>query len=195
MLAGDGESYNADGMVYGHTWLMENFQRIHDGLIAQKPWIIFCPGYDGVVPAWQPASQVDDWLLHARQVVGPTGYLAIELSAGYASWGDGGANWDSPAGLACDTILQEFPYRLQDNWNQVWQIVARLQRPYHRPANQPADDDPDPPFYLGQSTPRGRRYFVNFEYDTYGWVRSCPLSQVEEHRAYLSALTDHPLVG
>ena len=195
MLGGDGDHYDPDGLVHGYTWLMANFQRIYDGLKAVAPWTVFCPGYDGVVPAWQPASRVADWLLYARSVVGDTGHLAIELSAGYSSWGDGGDNWTSPAGLAVDTILQEFPYQLEGNWDQVWQICGRMERPYHRPANQPPWDDPNPPFYLSTPTPRGPRYYVAWEYDTYGWVRQAPLSQVQAHRAYLQSLTDNGLVG
>ncbi len=55
----------------------------------------------------------------------------------------------------------------------MWQIAGRLLGPdYHRPAEQPAADDPAPPYYLVNSTPRGARIVVAFEFETYRWVRS-----------------------
>lgn len=195
MCAGDGEGagpgYNDPiGKTYGKQWLFDNFQRIWDGLGDVTPWVIACPGYDGVVPGWQPPHSVDPVLLEMRRVINASagGGIALELAAGYASWGDGGANWESEAGKAVDTVLSELPEPLEYNWNQVWQIVARLNRPYIRPPNQPAHDDPNPPFYLHGGTPRGPFYYSAFEFDTYSWVRKMTLPEVEAHRAYLYAL-------
>lgn len=195
MCAGDGEGagpgYNdPQGMTYGKTWLQNNFQRIWDGLGDVTPWVLACPGYDGCVPGWQPPHTVDPVLLEMRHVIDASagGGLALELSAGYASWGDGGENWQSPAGKAVDTVLSEFPFPLESNWDQVWQIVARLNQPYNRPLNQPPHDDPNPPFYLAGGTPRGPFYYVKWEFDTYGWVRSTDESTVRWHRQYLQNL-------
>lgn len=247
MLAGDGNGagpgYNdPGGWTYGRQWLMQNFQRVYDALEDVAPWIVWCPGYDGVVPAWGPAvyqypSVVDEWLLYARSVIGPDGALALELAAGYAHWGGDGGNYINPAGQCLDVVLSEFPYQIgppdacpaiigatwdpaknrydaayagdPTAWMQVWQIVARLAKPYFRPAGQPmnvpavaqggpqhgqtifvSSDSANPPYYLAQGTPRGRFFYVEWEFDTYGWVRWCPLFQVEQHRAALRALAD-----
>ena len=212
MLAGDGESnpnggYNDPaGMTYGHQWLVANFPRIFDALKDLSPWIVWCPGYDGCVPGWQPPSAVDTTMLSLRRVIGEDGALGVELAGGYSSWGDGGANWTSPAGQAIDVVLSEFPYPMgpptpppanicersneqKAPYYQVWQIVARLVNPYLWPADEPAcADSAHPPCYLAGGTPRGPFYYVAFEYDTYGWVRGYPLAMVEAHRAYLRSL-------
>lgn len=203
MLGGDGNNPDPVGMTKGRTWLMQNFQRIYDALADLSPYIIWCPGYDGVVPAWGPAvyaypSVVDEWLLFARSVVGPSGYLALELAAGYAHWGGEGRNYTTAAGQALDVVISELPYPMgppalydpanATPWNQVWQIVGRLQRPYYRSADQPADDDPNPPYYLAGGTPRGLFVYWAWEFDTYGWVRWLPVYIVDEHRQALRAL-------
>lgn len=237
MMAGDGESVNTNpqpgeyndavGMTYGHAWLMQNFDRVWTALegdgTATEPdltqWIITSPGYDGVVPAWQPPSKVDDYVLMVRDRIGRYRAQAIELSAGYCVWaGDEFNNWTTPAGHAIDTILLEFPYPicatdrtrppqppppvpagdpqgLRRNWDQVWQIVGRLVRPYHRPPEQPAEDDPHPPYLLGAGTPRGPYVVVLYEWDTYGTVRGLDPAVTEARRAYLRQLTDNALVG
>lgn len=199
MLAGDGQGsgpgYNDPvGWTYGYQWLMDNFERVYRGLEDLAPWIAWCPGYDGVVPGWatspiyQYPSEVDKWLLHARSIVGSEGALALELSAGYPDWGGSAGNYTTPAGQGLDTVMSEFPEPLEANWDQVWQIVGRLNRPYIRPANQPIWDDPHPPYYLAPSTPRGPFLYVAWEYDTYGWVRGMSVNEVNGHRAYLKAL-------
>lgn len=209
MLAGDGEVPDPVGMTKGRTWLMANFARIvsalrGDGSTARPdltPYIVFCPGYDGVVPGWQPPSGVDAFAFMARDVLGSTGALALELSAGYCVWaGDEFNNWATPAGQCFDVILSEFPYPMgppepcpanpndRTRWDQVWQIVGRLVRPYRRPADQPPLDDPHPPYYLATVTSRGPYFYVAWEFDTYGWVRGCSLASVKTHRAYLQSL-------
>lgn len=195
--AGDGEGsgpgYNdLVGWTYGKQWLVDHFIDIRAAVGDDlAPFVIFCPGYDGVVPGWQPPQSVDPVLLHMRDVIGPSGYLALELSAGYASWGDGGDNWQSPAGQAVDLILQEFPLGpLPGNPpDQVWQIAGRTVRPYHRPPEQPVGDDPNPPFYLEHGTPRGDFFVWGFEYDTYLSVRRMiSAEQVQIDRQYLRTL-------
>ena len=217
MCGGDGEGEDPVGLTHGWTWLMANFERIVEALVFGDndaanfdfptdltPYIIFCPGYDGCVPEWQPKTHVDEFLLLARRALGVSRYLALELSAGYASWGDGGDNWRSPAGQAVDLILQEFPFPMgppvpapadwdhlsneqRAPWSQVW-LVQYMIRPYHRPADQPASFDPAPPHYLAGGTPRGPFVYSAFEYDLYGWVRNPAPTIIAQHRAYLRSL-------
>ncbi len=199
-LGGDGMStsdgppwhYNDPvGDTYGFQWLMANFQRVYDSLSDLAPWIIWSPGFDGVVPAWQPPSCVDKWLLHARSIVGDAGYLALELSMGYPTWGSEfgeGDNYPTPGGQALDLVLTEMPvplgppapyppdYETLPNdqkapWSQCDQVMARLTRPWHRDPSQPPNDDPNPPFLLAPGTPRGQFYSSCFEISTYDWVR------------------------
>jgi len=220
MLAGDGESVKVDGhyvyndpqgMTWGKQWLMDNFARIWAALtggdVDLTPYLVLVPGYDGVVPAWQPPSSVGDYLLHARAIVGSGGYLGLELSAGYSSWGDGGDNWTSDAGKAVDLILQEFPEPIgppipappnicdlpndqKAPYYQVWQILARMLGPAYRwPADEPnCADNRNPPWYLSGGTPRGPFFYNGFEFDAYFWVRGYPPAMVEAHRQALRAL-------
>lgn len=111
-------SYNDPvGDTYGFAWLMANFARLYAGLGPLpadaenlQPYTCARPGYDGVVPGWQPWTHVDDWLTAARTVVGPTGCLSLELSAGYWAWSGERDDYDTPAGLNLDAVLYEFPY-------------------------------------------------------------------------------------
>jgi hypothetical protein len=218
MLAGDGESttsgppwsYNDPaGMTYGRAWLMQNFERVWLALKAEPdltPWILPCPGYDGVAAdggwAGQPGgyhypSSIDDWLLLARRVIGSKAGLALELAAGWAHWGGESANYTSPAGQGLDVVLSEFPvpmgppkpFQNEAPWNQVYQIVDRLNRPWNRPADLPPDYDPNPPYYLGPGTPRGPFVYIGWEIDTYLWVRNAiSLAEVHAHRQVLHSL-------
>lgn len=236
MLAGDGESVNNNpaqgqyndpsGWTYGWAWLMRNFDRVVTALEGDgaredlTPWIVFCPGYDGVVPGWQPPNHVDQFVTMARDRLGPNRALALELSSGYCVWaGDEFNNWSTEAGKCIDTILLEYPWPMltydatpahlpepppvvpahdpenkRRNWDQVWQVTGRLVRPYHRPPEQPSDDDPSPPMLL-QGTPRGPQVVVLWEFTTYGHVRGLDPKVTEARRAYLRQLTDNAVVG
>jgi hypothetical protein len=194
-LAGDGEGdgpgYNDPvGDTYGRGWLMAHFEAIHAALADLDPYTIYTPGFDGVWYGWADPQGVRDWLLLARAVVGPAGYLGIEWQAGKAHLGDSEATYTSPSGQCLDVIWQEFPYPLESDPGATWQIAARLLGPgYRRPTDQPAEDDPGPtPWYLRAGTPRGPFIVHADEYDTYGWVRGCSLEQVERHRAYLQSV-------
>lgn len=211
MLAGDGEGagpgYNdPNGWTYGHDWLMSNFARIYAGLADLAPYIVWIPGYDGVVPAWQPWSKVNDWLMRARSIVGPVGHLGLELSAGYWVWSGETNDYLTPAGQCLDLVLYEGPYPMgpPDNpvppnftsqpndvrapFDQVWQISKRLLgSKYRRPPEQPADDDPGMAPDL-PATPRGKLYANGLEFATYGWVRGLPLSTVQRQRDYLQSI-------
>ena len=92
-----------------------------------------------------------------------------------------------------DVLMSEFADSAQpaEGNDTIWQVIARCVRPYHRPADQPAWDDPTPPFYLVDS-PRGPRYYCAFEYNyawgAYGWVRHyCTADEVAQHRAYIKS--------
>ncbi len=212
---GDGHGQpNSDPGSLGYTWLMANFHYIYlaaramntgdpDNSLAHRT--IFVPGYDGVVPDWQPPSSVDRFLLMARSVIdaGKAGALGIELSAGYCKWGheDGHAeenNWITPAGMAVDVILQEGPIDMgppipvpplsQDpRWTQFFQIVGRMVSPYYPVPGQ--QDDLHPPFLLGGGTPRGPFFYDYWEYDTYSFTSPWrnggppyPLEKIVQHR-------------
>lgn len=205
-LAGDGQSvsphpnqfdYNDPvGKTYGFQWLMNEFPRIvaglqGDGTLAKPdltPYIIFRPGWDGVFYGWEP-SQVDAFGKLFRQLL-PNGYLAIEHNTGHIPCGEGGADYQ-PGGLMrnYDTILSEFDDVHMDS---CWQIVARMVPVYHRPADQPTGDDPNPPFYLAPGTPRGPYFYVAFEPTiggVYQWCRgNCSLQDVVDVRSYLKSL-------
>lgn len=200
MCMGDGNDPGEpghDGGALGWSWLMANFQAIHDRVGAEglKPFTLFCPGFDGVVPGWQPYTRVSDFATHARQVVGDGGYLALEQSAGYWCWTGEQDDWGTPFGKLWDTILQEGPIDFIPNGepDQYWQISKRLLGPkFNRPADMPADDDPGL-YHGGPSvhvTPRGPYFVVWFEYDTYLRVRRNALTdaQTAAHRAYIRAM-------
>lgn len=219
-MAGDGMQPDPVGMTYGFDWLMQNFERVWSALRGDTgegpdltPWILPMPGYDGVVPGWQPWTCVNEYVRMARAVVGPSAPLAIELAAGYCVWSGEENDWATEDGQMFDVILQEYPYPMQPPnaipanllnaqgwkatttneqrapWDQVWQMTGRMVQPYNRPSDQPANDDPGgAPFLLASGTPRGPFFYIKWEFDTYGWVRWCPLAQVQAHRATLTAL-------
>jgi len=207
-LAGDGRSnppnttgpwtYNDPvGHTYGFEWLMANFPRIATYLKSENPYgdltqyTLFMPGYDGVFYGWgndgepdlQPQRVVDFGNLF-RSVL-PNGYLGIEHTPGHIPVGEGDSDWVAGGRMQVyDVILSEFFWPVTGD--QVWQIVGRLIHPYHRPADQPAGDDPNPPFYLKDPTPRGPVSYVPFEYATYPWTRGqVTAEQVLQARQYL----------
>lgn len=139
--------------------------------------------YDSCVPGWQPPSQVDEAILATRATC-PNCVIALELSSGFPFWGGetaGQAQYETPAGQALDEVDWEGNSWPPSNWDQYWQVLARLLGPlYQRPPNQPAADDPPPvPCYACGNTPRGPRAIHCFEPFTYQWVRGqVPTSQV-----------------
>ena len=199
--AGDGESnpqggYNdPQGWTYGREWLMEHFPDIYiamegEGTPAQPDltrYMVFCPGYDGVWYGWKDPQAVRDWLAFAGCIIGGKGALAIEWAAGLCHLGDGAATYLGP-GQYLDVVLQEFPMGAvpTSNPDQIWQVAARTVPAYHRPADQPAGDDPNPPHYIGP-TPRGPVFVVAYEKDTWEWVRGrITPTQVQVNRQYLA---------
>jgi len=122
----------------------------------------------------------------------PNGYLGIEHNPGHIPTGLGEADW-LPGGTMenYDVLLSEFADQSDPaaGNDTIWQVVARCVRPYHRAPDQPAGDDPNPPFYLVDSA-RGPRFYCAFEYSfnwgAYGWVRYYSTAQeVATHRQYM----------
>jgi hypothetical protein len=210
---GDGDEGNPGAL--GGQWLMKNFKAIvqfmRDG-IDLTPYIVFCPGYDGVIPAWQPPTRVNEFARMARDVLGDKGYLAIEPSGGYWSWSGEVNDWGTEDGQCFDVILQELniatappdppPAHLLDGhggwsqetlnqdlnnpWDSVWQIVGHMVKPFNRPAEMPTNDYPDGiPYALGGGTPRGPFTYVLWEHSTYEWVRihSITEARINDRRA------------
>lgn len=210
-LAGDGRSRpkNPDGSypyndpvghTYGYEWLMENLPRIIEAFRRAPAadltrYVSFCPGYDAVFYGW--GGDVDGIDRQPQRVMSfgrlfrslcPGGYLAIEHDIGHIPIGEGPSDWTATGRMKdFDILLSEFP-----NWpttgDPVWQIVGRFVKPYHRPPDQPASDDPNPPYYLGTS-PRGRFFYVAYEYATFVWTRGhVTAEQVQQARDYYRAL-------
>jgi hypothetical protein len=86
-----------------------------------------------------------------------------------------------------DLLLSEFDDARFDD--SVWQIAARMLGPaYRRPPDQPAGDDPRPPFYLKDPTARGPIVNCAFEFYEYGWVRGATPAAVNQARQYFKNL-------
>lgn len=153
----------------------------------------FMTGWDGVFYGWEPSGTlIPGWATGIRQVC-PQCRLGIEHNTGHIPIGEGSSDWQ-PGGRmqGFDLILNEFGGQNSlGHDDAVWQILGRLIRPYNRPSDQPAQDDPNPPFYLGTPGPRGPVYNCAFEFgpDEYLWVRGqITKAQVDADRAYLKVL-------
>lgn len=217
-LAGDGMSnpsggYNDPvGMTYGFQWLMNNIERIRTGLDLVSPWIVWDPGYDGIVPAWQPWNCVDQWLLKFRSIDSEA-VLALENGAGYWAWSGESDDYNATRpdgtkpGAALDVVLFEGPVPMgfppfpsssdyksapwDPTYNQVLQIAKRQLGPYYqRPSSLPSDYDPG--LYLAgplsQPTPRGNRSCIGFEPNTYDFVRDGNVVRANQEIAFLRSL-------
>lgn len=201
---GNGPGYNDPvGRTYGYQWLMDNLPSIVEALKGDgtqpdlTPYILFRPGWDACFYGWSIPGEVPDQQPDRVRKFGelfrrllPNGYLAIEHTPGNIPCGEGGADY-APGGLmrAFDTILSEFGTVHADS---CWQVVGRMVEHYVRPPDQPAGDDPHPPWYLAPGTPRGPYFYVAFE-PTFGgvyqWCRGqCTLADVNAVRAYLRGL-------
>lgn len=99
-------------------------------------------------------------------------YVGFEQGTGYMLAGEGGNDY-GPGGVmhGYQLVLLEFDDGVF-NTDDVWQILGRLQRPYIRPADQPAWDDPNPPFVCGGPSIDGEPPVVRvWEYHMYDGVR------------------------
>lgn len=146
--------------------------------------VLVIPGWDGVFYGWTPEHIVAFGAQFRALCL--QGYLGIEMSEGHIPLGEGPSDWTKTGRMKdYDVLLIEYS---PDNLHQdsTWQINARLFGPqYRRPADQPAGDDPAPPWYLRDGSPRGPFYPIAFEYDTYPFVRGLDATTVAAHRAYL----------
>lgn len=197
-LAGDGQSVNDAsipdweyndpvGWTYGHAWLMEQFPLIAKAMGARNKCIRYVPGFDSVFYGWSPEQVVAFGKLF-RSVL-PEGYLGIEHDPGHIPVGEGGDDYKPGGRMAdYDFVLGEYPgdgIVTGDTW---WQILGRMLRHYVRPPDQPAEDDPIPPFYLVDSS-RGPRYYWVFEWKTYTWTRNqCTRAEVDQDRRKIRAM-------
>jgi hypothetical protein len=134
------------------------------------PYVTFNPGFDGTFYGWSPA-QVQQFG-HLFRQLNPNGYLTLEFNTGHIPVGNGPADYN-PGGMMTDYdgLLAEF-----EVWPATgpaeWQILGRLLGPaFHHAPNQ-GSDDPHPPFYLAQPSPRGPYAIVCFEWGTYNLVRT-----------------------
>jgi hypothetical protein len=191
-MSGDGISVNDDpqqgeyndpqGWTYGYQWAMINVERVYDFLVDYQGhdltrFIAFVPGYDGVFYGWGIEGEVPDLQPHRVIEFGnhfrnlyPAGNLLIEHSTGKIPVGESGHDWTNGGPLdAYDGLLSEYdPFNLHSD--NTWQIVGRCTRPYNRPPDQPAGDDPNPP-YIIEDCSRGKRFYIMYELLTYLWVR------------------------
>lgn len=154
---------------------------------ALNAYSLIVPGFDGVFYGWTP-DHIGAFGQQFR-ALSPNGYLGIEHSTGHIPCGEGDADWIAGGRMQTyDVLLSEFD---PDNLHQdsTWQIAGRTIGPaYRRPADQPAGDDPSPPWYLREGTARGPFAVCAFEFDTYYFVRDRTPETVAEHRAYLRSL-------
>lgn len=151
--------------------------------------VLISPGWDGVFYGYSP-EHITAFGQQFR-VLCSHGYLAIEHQPGRIPVGNGPLDWARGGNVMenYDVLLSEFA-----NWpekgDQIWQVAARTLGPaYRRPADQPAHDDLNPPWYLAPGTVRGPYFPVAFEYAEYPWVRSrISAEEVSQGRAYFKAI-------
>jgi hypothetical protein len=163
-------------------------------------YVVKIPGWDGVFYGYTP-QHVQQYGDYARQL-SPNGYVGIEHNTGHIPVGNGPADY-APGGMMSnfDLVMSEFDNGTARQGyanDSVWQIVGRLTRPYNRPPDQPADDDPNPPFYLAPGTARGAYSYGCFEFEEYTWVhqwysldepgKQALQAQIATERAYLQML-------
>ena len=210
-MAGDGRSaprnpdgtwpYNdPQGDTYGFEWLMANTARIWGAVIAAglNRYVIPVPGYDAVFYGWgnlpsEPATpdlqpaRVKQWLDLMRSI-DPGVVIGFEHSAGNFPTGEGTANFDEGQPMFnCDVLLHEMDFSVHTD--KTWQILARSAKPYNRPSDQPAGDDPNPPLFMPATSPRGPRRRAAYEWKTYPWTRGqCSAADCDADRIYLQAL-------
>ncbi len=194
-LAGDGQGagpgYNDPvGMTYGHDWLMANFPRIAAAFAHLVDYTVFVTGYDGCFYGWEPEQMVAFGKLFRS--IFPNGTLGTEFNTGHIPLGEGPGYRDAYGPNGCmqdfDVIYGEFdPFNYHAD--STWQIVGRLVSPYVRPDDQPAGDDPRPPYLLHTPNVRGPWFFIAFEILTYRWVRGqCAPEEIPAYRSYFAAM-------
>lgn len=147
--------------------------------------ILFARFWDGVFYGSSPQN-IASFGEQFRSIL-PNGYLAIEHNPGHIPVGNGPGDYELTGMMSSyDVIVTEFDENLSQD--STWQVAARLLGPrYHRPSDQPAGDDPSPPFYLAPGNTRGGYFTCGMEWvGEYLWVRGqTTLETVESQRAYL----------
>ena len=183
------------GWTYGCEWGAEFFPQLADALDDIHQYIRFLPGYDGVFYGCEDNGQPIKIPAFSKQFKArwPDGVLGIEFNTGHLPFGEGDSDWQPNGRMwLFDLVFAEFDSNLDQD--SAWQIIARLQKrqgDYHRPPEQPAGDDPNPPAYL-RNWPGNA---VCFEWDTYFDVRFQTTPQsVAAKRAKLRAM-GCPYVG
>ena len=149
---------------------------------------------------WTP-EQIIQWGLRFRELF-PAGHLGLHYSTGHIPVGEGGDDYKprlagqdplvNPGRMAdYDLLIGEY----DDNLHQdsCWQILNRLEADYLRPADQPADDDPNRTYYLGTPNARGRWGHCAMEFGEYEAVRCGAnfdgmVAHVNANRAYLRSM-------
>ena len=153
-------------------------------------YVMILPGWDGVFYGWEPSHTViPAWAALGRSKC-PACIFGLEFNTGHIPLGEGGGDY-APGGAMkdFDALFVEFGNTHDD---ATWQILGRLLGPgYHRPSDQPAGDDPSPPYYLRIPNPRGPWGVTCFEFgfDEYNWVRGrITALDIDAHRNYLKAV-------
>lgn len=137
-------------------------------------------------------KRIKDFGLQFRSIL-PNGYLALEHTPGNIPVGLGPSDYDRDGLMSTyDTLMGEFATVHE---NSFWQVLARMQRPFYRPADMPANNpdgtpnDPNPPHYTAQGTPRGPYFYIAYEPTTggvYEWCRGrCSLEDVKQVDSYM----------
>ncbi len=197
---GSGPGYNDPvGKTYGHDWLMNFFPTVVKSLGDRYRYVQFYPGYDSIFYGWDP-WQVEEFGSLVRSLL-PDCVLGLEHNIGHIPTGEGEDSY-LPGGTMEGYDIVSSEYDGQDGDSQclvhndaVWQINDRLSRPLNRPADMPAGDDPNPPFYLLDS-PRGPRIHEMLEWATYYDVRGgCTPEAIQNDRNYLKAMSPSALVA
>jgi hypothetical protein len=181
--------YGDDG-ERGFPVAMAQLDLVYDALAHSKygdlrGYVVPLPGWDGVFYGYTP-QHIYDWGGKCRTLFP---YCGLEHSTGHIPAGEGPQEWRKPNGpmRVYDLILGEF---IDDRFDDtVWQIAGRMLGPdYRRPADQPAADDPNPPFYLSDPTDRGPIRHCAFEFYEYGFVRGASVDRVNAARDYFKRI-------
>lgn len=197
----DGTGPDPVGLTWGWQFGMDNYARLAASLGPRLAYCKINPAYDGWCPAWD-ASQAQAF---GEMVIAttPSVVLVGEFAIGYSHMGGGEADY-APGGCLSAYDAFEGEFEAEPNTglihdDNVWQIVARMSRPYIRPADQPAHDDPNPPFYLGGVNSRGLPYrYRALEWLIYYEVRwEVPdgTAANDQNRGYLQALSPGMVTG
>lgn len=166
---GNGPGYNtAVGWTYGCDWVMTKLPEVVGALGDLNQYCLYVPGFDAVFYGWTVAQIIAFGKLF--RMVLATGHLGLWHGTGHIPCGNGPADYQPGGAMAdFDAVLSEYDPNLSQD--SCWQVNARLEPNYRRPADQPTGDDPTPPYYMGAGTPRGPYYHCAIEWATYPGVR------------------------